>query len=95
MANLPGATEEETAHLTTLGKKAQVTETPDYPESPAPPHSEAPRQQRARQLAGLLELPPLGRRPPPESHLHFLSHQKKLRPMKPRPHCSYRDPCFQ
>ena len=64
MANPPVATEEETAHQMTLGTKAQGTEAPDYPESPAPPHTEAPQQQRARQLAGRLEPPPPGQRSP-------------------------------
>ena len=64
MANPPGATEEETALQTMLGKKAQGTETPDHPESPAPPLSEAPQQQRVQQLAEPLETPPPGLRSP-------------------------------
>ena len=35
----------ETAHQKKQEKTAQGTKTPDYPESPAPPHSEAPQQQ--------------------------------------------------
>ena len=64
MAKPPGATEEETAHQTTLGKKSQGTETPDYLESPAPPHSKAPQEQRAQQPAGPLEPLLPGQRPP-------------------------------
>ena len=66
MANPPGAAEEETQEAKQQAT-AQATETPDYPESPAPPHLEPPLQQRARQLAGLLEPPPLGQKLPHNS----------------------------
>ena len=78
MANPPGATEEETAHQTTLGKKAQGTETPDYPEYPAPPHSEAPQQQWVQQLTGPLETPPPGQRPPHKNPHVAPSYQQEI-----------------
>ena len=56
-----GAKQEKTAHQRKR-ETAQGTETPGYPETPAPPHSES--QQQQPELAEPLKPPPPGLRPP-------------------------------
>ena len=84
----PGAKQEETAHQMKQ-ETAQGTDTPDYPESPAPPHSEAPHQQP--ELAEPLQPPSTRPRPPHNIPLVSPSYNRQLQTLKLRPSCSYPD----